>query len=131
MEILYDFLSNREQYVAINNSVSYIETMDVGCVQGSVLGPTIFSLFISPLDELISRNIIGYADDSYNYVYSRNIDYLKTQLEEVLRKHIIWLTNSGLVVNEEKTEIIILHKKEEITMDIKLDKQELKKPKMN
>jgi hypothetical protein len=51
-----------------------------------------------------------YADDSYYYGYNVNKDKSVKDLVNKLKKVITWLKESGLKVNEDKTEIVIFHK---------------------
>jgi len=45
MWTLLDFLNKRKFMVKLNNSESSLRNLDRGCVQGSVLGPALFSLY--------------------------------------------------------------------------------------
>lgn len=121
VKLIEDFLQNRCQYVQVGNETSFIFELLAGCVQGSVLGPVIFALCMAPLEEIISRDIISYADDSYNSIEDPNIDRLTEKLQEELRKHVKWLQDSGLVVNEGKTEVIVFHRyhHREISIDLR------------
>lgn len=65
------YLSNREQSVVVRNVVSSSKTLQYGVPQGSVLGPLLFSMYFSRLEDLIKAhgiNCIMYADDTQLYV---------------------------------------------------------------
>ena len=63
------YLSGREQRVKIDEKASEWSPVCAGVVQGSVLGPTLFLLFIADINEHISDlvELIKYADDILIY----------------------------------------------------------------
>ena len=65
------FLSNRTQRVVLENSSSHDICVKSGVIQGSVLGPLLFILFINDLDCLIGSHAILklFADDAKLYSY--------------------------------------------------------------
>ena len=44
-----DYLSNRKQYVSVDNIVSDMTLVKCGIPQGSILGPLLFILFINDI----------------------------------------------------------------------------------
>jgi hypothetical protein len=77
-------------------------------VQGSILGPVLFSLFVSPVFGLY--NIIAYADDTYTITSATTKENAVVELGKALTNISLWFKSSGLKVNEEKTEIAIFYK---------------------
>ena len=61
------YLKNRQQKVVINGVESSVHTPGIGVPQGSVVGPILFTMYASPLEDIIkAHNMSGmcYADDT-------------------------------------------------------------------
>ena len=90
---------------------SYIRYCDVGTVQGSVLGPILYALFVSPLFDL--KDMTLFADDNYIVRWNKHLTALIEDMRESLEMITKWLKDSGLKVNETKTEICLFHKRDQ------------------
>ena len=64
---ILSFLSNRQQAVAVNGSLSSLEQVTSGVPQGSVLGPALFLLYINDINQHLQSDIRLFADDSIIY----------------------------------------------------------------
>ena len=64
---IVSFLSNRQQAVAVNGSLSSWEQVTSGVPQGSVLGPALFLLYINGINQHLQSDIRLFADDSIIY----------------------------------------------------------------
>ena len=62
--LISSFLSNRWLRVVLDGKFSQEYSINTGVPQGSVLGPTIFLLYINDLPDDIIHNIGIYADDT-------------------------------------------------------------------
>ena len=106
--LLTAWLQNRTAYVEIESSCSEFYEVEFGTVQGSVLGPILFNLFIRLL--LVDIGPICFADDGYYYSIGKTKEEAISGLERKLKSAIAWLTGSGMKVNIAKTELTVFHK---------------------
>lgn len=108
---LMDFLQNRRFHVEVNGEKSRVLSLDRGCVQGSVLGPRLFSMYVGKLEEALVKintniKLISYADDSYVLITGETEDEVVSVTESVVDSHIRFLRDLGMVVNDSKTELM-------------------------
>ena len=64
INLLCDFLRNRKQRVLLNGQVSDWSDVKAGVLQGSILGPFLFLIYINDLSEGLSSNAKLFADDT-------------------------------------------------------------------
>ena len=107
------YLSNHKQKVKLGNSFSDAFSLPYGVPQGSVLGLFLFTLYTTPLSNIISNfNVTHhlYADDTQTFLAldHRNSDSSFAELTECLT----WVQNKmagvKLKLNPKKTEFIII-----------------------
>jgi hypothetical protein len=61
---IVEYLSNRTQTVKVKEHISSDRNVTSGVIQGSVLGPLLFTLFINDVDDVVKNCfILKYADD--------------------------------------------------------------------
>jgi len=100
--------------VKINDFISNTKNIPVGCVQGSVLGPRLFSMYCRNLIKELGSDdvdIVTYADDSYVVVRGNSMDEIKLKAESTMKKHFKFLEAIGMVVNRSKTEVTYFNNK--------------------
>ena len=108
LKLIKSYLTNRQQFVTINNSRSTSKTVTCGVPQGSVLGPLFFLLIINDLpnvsDKLFS---ILFADDTSVFIEGKNIDEV---IGTELAKLTVWLATNKLTLNIKKSNFMIFHR---------------------
>ena len=110
---LTSYLRNRTNVVRVKSSVSQLNTITTGVPQGSVLGPILFNAYVAPLAKLLQQRNMQhhlYADDTQLYVTFPPSEHTRAfeRMEECVREVKIWLCDNGLVLNENKSEAIIM-----------------------
>src|SRR5664279_711335 len=107
------YLTNRKQYVKLGRHCSETTVCDAGVPQGSVLGPILFALYVSPVGDVISSHGVQYhqyADDTqlfYALDASKivlNMNILETCTRAVKR----WFLENGLQLNPDKSEVMLV-----------------------
>jgi len=117
--LILDFLWKRKFLVDIDGDCTGPVDLDIGCVQGSTLGPRLFTLYCGDLaTDLGCDHFISYADDSYVVVYGKTLDEVKEKITSVSKLHIKKLKLLGMKVNESKSEVVIFGKNQPVDADI-------------
>ena len=95
------YLSNRKQRVRVNDMLSEYLPVKYGVPQGSILGPTLFSIYINDIIEIVKDSSLTlYADDTVLY----NTDHvgLQQDLDRISR----WCENNLLTINTKKSQYL-------------------------
>ena len=75
------FLTNRNQYVTINNTNFSLKSIYIEVPQGFILGPLLFLLYINDIPNSVNRTPRLFADDTYLLVGALSINILENQLK--------------------------------------------------
>ena len=102
-------LIHRHFYISINDDSSYMIASESGTIQGLILGPTLYTIYVSPLFDL--QKLSNNANDNFFIRWNKSVNNLITDMQTDLEAMIKWLRQSGLKVNETKTEMCMFHRK--------------------
>ena len=108
VSLIETWLTNRLFYVSVDGEDSCLTASETGTIQGSILGPILYAIFVSPLFDL--QKMSNYADDNFVVRWNRCINALIVDMQTSLEAIVKWLRQSGLKVNEDKTELCLFHR---------------------
>ena len=109
------YLQNRLQYVKVGNILSNAAKVSCGVPQGSVLGPTLFNLYINEIPAMLKKlssndsNIHGYADDLqlYSSCKAEKVEEMLSMLKDDIYLILEWFSANKLKANPDKFQFII------------------------
>ena len=79
-----------------------------GLLQGSILGPLLFNIFLIDSFFIIEdTEIASYADDNTLYVISNNIDGIIKLLEEASEILFKWFNDNLMQINSDKCHLLV------------------------
>ena len=109
IKLLHSYLTNRKQRTKINNSfIGWVE-ISRGILQGSVLGPLLFNIFINDLLlGMEDGNICNFADDNTLYTCCESLNEAEFLIESQCSLYICWFKDNFMKMNPEKCQVIIL-----------------------
>ena len=110
---LRSYLTGRSQQVKLGECLSRKVDLPFGVPQGSVLDLLVFTIYTTPLSQVVSQYDIShhfYADDSQLYVSfsSRNSAVSLSNLKSCLDSVQLWMSGNKPKLNPDKTEFLLI-----------------------
>ena len=82
LKLMQNYFCNRQQRISINSSFSDWTEVKTGVLQGSILGPLLFNVFLKDIFLFISkRNLCSYTDDNTLYSSGEDLNQIRRNLE--------------------------------------------------
>lgn len=108
LSLFKSYLEGRQQQVKIDQYISENVNISYGVPQGSVLGPTLFLVYINGLCNMsVSKgHIFSYADDTAVVFAGTSWSEVRKHTETGLAKIRQWLNSNLLTLNTSKTNFI-------------------------
>lgn len=115
IEWFRSYLINRKQCVRVGNEFSSFKEIAHGVPQGSVLGPTLFNLFINDITALnLNSKLLLYADDVVLYLSGSNLTDTLLKVQADIDQVYLWSTRNRLSVSVPKTKTLLIGRKQKL-----------------
>lgn len=106
------YLSNRKQFVKINNAESGLQDVTCGVPQGSIIGPLLFLIYVNDMvNSVMHGEVKMFADDTNIFYSSKNIHSMVSVIEDDLQVLNSWLKVNKLCVNVRKCNFMVIQGK--------------------
>ena len=105
------FLSNRCQYVSLNNKQSTCRKNTCGVPRGSLLGPLLFTLYINDINSSTSDCPKLFADDTCLILQDNTLNHLYNKVSSEISSVNKWMVANKLTLKLEKSNVIIINPK--------------------
>ena len=106
--LLEDYSNDRKQYVNVNNVSSHLLKMSTGVPQGSIPGPTLFSLYVNELPSASDFETRLFVDDTVLIMNDVYLSSLESKVNSEIKKVEEWFWNNKLTLNVPKTTFMIV-----------------------
>lgn len=108
LHLFKSYLSQRKQCVFCNGLYSPFKSINRGVPQGSVLGPTLFLIYINDIINSSSKfEFQLYADDTTLVMKDKSIESLHSNLVSELEHVANWIRSNSLKINVSKSNYIL------------------------
>lgn len=108
------YLSDRRQRIKCDETISDALPICYGVPQGSILGPTLFLIYINELGSILDTSanakVFCYADDTAIIFYDKTWKSTLSNSEIGLSTVSNWLNENLLTLNSSKTKFLCFHK---------------------
>lgn len=125
IKIIQSFLENRRFVVKHNEAFSSERRMEAGVVQGSVLGPILYTIYTCDIPKTPGSELALYADDTAILVRDKNAKFAAIRLQHALTSVIKWCRCWKIKINEDKCQAICFSRSRTLPNKLELNDLEI------
>ena len=114
IHLINSYLTDRYQFVQIEDKKSALAQVTCGVPQGSILGPILFNLYVTDISTLTSSTCLQFADDTtlYKRCKVKDIPDCANIIQNDVEHLKAWSEVNSLVFNGTKTKTMIFSTKQ-------------------
>ncbi len=107
LDLMMSYMGNRVQEIWIESECGGRFIINIGVGQGTVLGPTLFKIYIMDMYLATKLFSLRFADDSNFVGTGNNKETTETEINEELSKLHIWFCKNKLTLHPDKSRYIV------------------------
>ena len=105
----------REQYTVIDGKSSLRRSVASGVLQGSVLGPLLFTIYLNDIPSHVKTGkMFMFADDAIVFVSGPSVESVQSQLTQAMQEVHEWTVDNKLILNMKKTKVMLLGSRQKL-----------------
>ena len=107
--LMLNYVSCRKQFVQIDDKQSELVDIKFGVPQGSILGPVLFNIYVSDLQDKINAKCYQYADDTclYRHCKVSDLDNCQATMTNAMYNMGLWSQANSSTLNSFKTKLML------------------------
>ena len=118
IQLMQSYLKDRKQIVIVNGTLGGYFVINIGVGQGTVLGPTLFKIYIMDLHLHTSLFCVKFADDSNFEAAGDTKEQVENMCNLELEKISTWFKNNRLTLHPDKSRYLVHTREKSISLQI-------------
>lgn len=106
IHIINNYLTNRSFTVRVSDTLSDTYPISSGVPQGSILGPTLFNLYINDIPRSLQNTLALFADDTAVIGHSQHNNTLSHNMQMHINEIVDWMRTWRICINPNKCQAL-------------------------
>jgi hypothetical protein len=126
IDLIISYFSGRQQFVSFYGKNSKSLIINTGVIEGSIIGPLLFSIYIDDMMKIeLNCKIMLYIDDTTLIFMHKDLG----ELERIVNQNMIllsrWLLKNNLVINYDKSHFLLIGSKNSNNFNVNINNKSI------